>query len=485
MTDAYLKAYEREKKARLAAEKILDEKTREVQSSIDMIQHQFNDLMQQKKESDYFLAIAKLAKSDHGLIDIVNKYLLATVNFIEAKIGRYSYLKEAEVVASKTIGLDTDIPIFSPDFYRDIYLIQTRSTHLLESTKHDELHKLLAEQGVNRVVLLPIKCFGEVSTVCEIYLDESIDLDPGMLDQCQLAGFQIGGIIEASMNAKKLELSYLDLKSSSDQLKQAQSQLVHSEKMASLGQLSAGVAHEINNPVGFVMSNVNTLKEYAQPLQDYFTLSQQFIENPKADIAAKIKDLDDAQDLNFILKDINGLIDDSVDGLKRVKDIVANLKSFSRSDDEEYALFQLNACVEDIVKVVWNEMKYHVTLDKKLSDGLPDINGHEGQIGQVIMNILVNAAQAMKAEGNIYLKSYYDAGNVILEIKDNGKGMSQSVQDKIFDPFFTTKGVSEGTGLGLSISYGIIEKHGGNIGVKSVEGKGTCFTISLPASNEP
>jgi len=157
------------------------------------------------------------------------------------------------------------------------------------------------------------------------------------------------------------------------------------------------------------------------------------------------------------------------------------LKSFARADEEKTDSFQINDCIEKIVKVVWNELKYHVTLHKQLEDKLPNINGHEGQIGQVIMNILVNAAQSMEAEGDIHIQTHKREKHIVIDIKDTGKGMSQAVQDKIFDPFFTTKGVSEGTGLGLSISYGIIDSHGGTIGVESIEGQGTCFSIALPS----
>ena len=480
MTDVYQKAYEREKNARLVAEKILDEKTREVQTSLEMIQYQFNDLMQQKKESDYFLAVARLAKNENGETEIINQYLLDTVEFIEATIGRYSYLKEGEVVCSNVVGLDQKLPEFSKELYKEIYAIQRRSTHFIEDIKQPELIKLMEKNGVNRVVLIPIECFGEITTVCEVYLSKSSNFKSKVLDQCQMAGYQIGGVIEANITAKKLENSYLDLKLSNEKLKQAQSQLIHSEKMASLGQLAAGIAHEINNPVGFVTSNIGILKEYIQLFKEYFFLIKTFLNNPNDDLRSKIKSHYEQQDYDFILNDTHELIDESVGGLKRVKDIVDNLKSFSRADDEKYEPFNINECIENIIKVAWNELKYHVTLNKIFEEDLPKINGHEGQIGQVVMNILVNAAQSIKTEGNVEIKTSQSVGEVLVEIKDDGNGMSESVKDRIFDPFFTTKAVNEGTGLGLSISYGIIEKHGGSISLQSEEGKGSSFTISLP-----
>ena len=191
-------------------------------------------------------------------------------------------------------------------------------------------------------------------------------------------------------------------------------------------------------------------------------------------------EIDDNEDINFLFSDIKNIMSDCDDGLKRVKEIVLNLKSFARGDEDTTESFSINQCIENTIKVVWNELKYKVTLHKELDENAPMINGHEGQIGQVIMNMLVNAAQAMESDGDIYITTTQNAESVRMTIRDTAKGMPQSVIDKIFDPFFTTKGVNEGTGLGLSISHGIIEKHGGSISVESQEGVGTCFTIDLP-----
>ena len=252
--------------------------------------------------------------------------------------------------------------------------------------------------------------------------------------------------------------------------------------MASLGQLAAGVAHEINNPIGFVMSNVGTLKEYSDVISNYIQLSSELIKDQAGPKVDEIKELDNNEDLNFIVEDINAIMKDCADGLRRVKEIVANLKSFARSDEEESNDFDVNECIEKTIKVVWNELKYKVTLDKHLAEGLPVIKGHEGQIGQVVMNMLVNGAHAIDERGEINISTMLSGDSIVIKIKDTGKGMSEEVMGKIFDPFFTTKGVSEGTGLGLSISYGIVESHGGSIAVDSKEGEGTEFTISIPVN---
>jgi len=269
-----------------------------------------------------------------------------------------------------------------------------------------------------------------------------------------------------------------------DELKKAQGQLVQSEKMASLGQLAAGVAHEINNPIGFVISNVGTLNEYACVLSDYVAKSNAYFSAPNDETMEQVRDLAKEEDLDFVLEDIQSIVKDMQEGLGRVKDIVANLKQFARTGEEESEAFDLNENIENTIKVAWNELKYHVTLNKELNADIPRVFGHPGQINQVILNMLVNAAQAIEGDGQVTLRTTQVDGYIRLDIQDTGCGMSDTVKMKIFDPFFTTKPVNVGTGLGLSISYGIIEKQGGRIEVESEVGKGTCFKIFLPIAKE-
>lgn len=269
-----------------------------------------------------------------------------------------------------------------------------------------------------------------------------------------------------------------------DELKKAQGQLVQSEKMASLGQLAAGVAHEINNPIGFVISNVSTLNEYAEVLRTFIEKSLAYIDTPEDSVRNELAGISKAEDLPFVVEDIMTIVKDAQEGLTRVKDIVANLKQFARTDEDESEAFDLNDNIENTIKVAWNELKYHATLIKEFDDSLPQAFGHPGQVNQVILNMLVNAAQAIESDGEIRIRTKATDQHIVLEIEDNGCGMPDDVQAKIFDPFFTTKPVNVGTGLGLSISYGIIEKQGGKIEVRSEVGKGTCFTILLPIADQ-
>lgn len=478
--DQYKVELEQEREKRLASEKMLDEKTREVQSSIAMMQHQFDNLIEKKQESDYLLAVARLAQGDESLSTLVKVFLKESMLYLGAKSSRYGFIQDKKLVTGGVQGEENKIPLFNLTLYKKMFSQRDSCTLTVKELQNDDVVVALQKSKIDKIAFIPIKRFSKVATICEFYFTADCELNKSKLDQCLLAGYQIGAILERIANKKKIEEGFKEIKQSHEKLKQAQSQLVQSEKMASLGQLAAGVAHEINNPIGFIMSNVNTLKDYSHSLHEYFSLCQQYMSQPQSITEEKILKLDEQQDFKFIIKDIHELIDESEGGLKRVKDIVANLKSFARSDDEEIDSFHINECIANVIKVVWNEIKYHVTLHKNLNSDLPQINGHEGQIGQVLMNIIVNAAQSIEGKGDIHIKTYLLNKQVMIDVKDNGKGMSESVKDKIFDPFFTTKGINEGTGLGLSISYGIIDQHGGNIEVESNVGQGTCFSITLP-----
>ena len=265
-------------------------------------------------------------------------------------------------------------------------------------------------------------------------------------------------------------------------LDQAQEQLIQSDKMASIGQLAAGVAHEINNPVGFIGSNINALKTYCEELLlllDEYETADEYLKNDFAhwnSIDKVKKDID----LNYLKKDIVKLIAESTDGVKRVKDIVQDLKDFSHVDESEWQFIDIHAGMDSTLNIVHNEIKYKAEVIKHYGD-LPDIECIGSQLNQVFMNLLVNAAHAIDEHGTIKIETgLTDNEWVWISISDTGKGIPKSKLKKIFDPFYTTKPIGQGTGLGLSLSYSIIEKHSGRIDVESVEGVGTTFCIWLP-----
>lgn len=282
---------------------------------------------------------------------------------------------------------------------------------------------------------------------------------------------------ELKESNEKLEKEQLELTQLLKKVEDAQQQLLQSEKMAAIGQLAAGVAHEINNPIGFVNSNLGTLKSYIENLMSVVDAYE------KGDTTA-IAEAKRRADLEFLREDLPSLVNESQEGLGRVTKIVQNLKDFSHVDQAELQEADLNAGIESTLNVVWNELKYKAEVIRELQE-IPLVPCVPAQINQVFMNLLVNAAQAIEQRGKITVRSGKDAEFVWFEFEDNGKGMSEDVQRRIFEPFYTTKPVGKGTGLGLSISYDIVvKKHGGRIDVKSAPGVGTTFRMWLPMKRQ-
>lgn len=287
---------------------------------------------------------------------------------------------------------------------------------------------------------------------------------------------------EIESREKKLREKNEELETTQKSLIESQSHLVQSEKMVSIGMVSAGVAHEINNPIGFVKSNLTSLNEYLEYLLPILSIIHKAKSDQELDLDSvkeQLTELIEKDDLGFVIEDIESLITDSVDGVSRVQEIVSGLKSFARTNESDDVLFDLNECIKSTLKVVWNEVKYKAKVDLDLKE-LPAVKGNPGQINQVVMNLIVNAAQAIENQGVINIQTEVSGDDVVMLVADNGKGMDAQVMHSIFDPFFTTKDVGQGTGLGLSISHGIVESHGGSIHVESQVGKGTVFTLRFP-----
>lgn len=304
-------------------------------------------------------------------------------------------------------------------------------------------------------------------------------------------------ITERKQAEEATRLAYEKLEEANKELKEMQSQMVQSEKLASIGQLAAGVAHEMNTPVGFVASNFQTLEDYIKKIQSLLEMDAELIgrikTGQKTELLKKVDAISKSRDdmkMDFILEDIQGLFDDSREGLDRVTNIIQHLRDFSRIDQpgslDEY---NLNDGIEATFVVAKNEIKYDADIKTEFSE-LPPIFCNSGQVNQVFLNILVNASQAIKSQerddkGTITIRTYATDEEVVCEISDDGCGIAPDSLSKVFDPFFTTKPVGKGTGLGLSVSYDIIvNKHNGELLVDSTVGEGSKFTIKLPISKK-
>jgi two-component system NtrC family sensor kinase len=290
----------------------------------------------------------------------------------------------------------------------------------------------------------------------------------------------VSGIVITLHDTTMVKKFTTELEKAYAELKATQARVVQQEKMASIGQLAAGVAHEINNPMGFISSNLNSLGKYVERFNEFIKTQSELIETlADKNAAAALRDKRKALKLDYILEDATDLIKESLEGAERVRTIVKNLKSFSRVDEAECMDADINECITSTINIVWNELKYKVNLVKELGE-IPLTKCHPQQLNQVFMNLLVNAAQAIEKQGEISIRTWHASGSIYVSVSDNGCGMSPAVINRIFEPFFTTKEVGKGTGLGLSITYDIIKNHSGDITVESTPGKGTTFKVRIP-----
>jgi two-component system, NtrC family, sensor kinase len=271
----------------------------------------------------------------------------------------------------------------------------------------------------------------------------------------------------------------IQLAEANQKLKESQTLIVRREKLASIGQLAAGIVHEINNPLGYMKSNHSALSNFVRKIEAFLRSQQEGGTMSPADARA-------AYDIDYIMEGLGRILDDLDEGFRRISEIVQNLRTFSRIDSaESFAPFDINEGIRKTVLIAQNELKYSAEVSMNLDD-LPPVECIEGEILQVFLNVVVNASQAIKEQGRpgrgrIEIRTGTSGARVWIEVEDDGPGIPPENQEKIFDPFFTTKRVGQGTGLGLSISSEIIEHtHGGTLTVKSEGGKGACFRIELP-----
>jgi PAS domain S-box-containing protein len=281
---------------------------------------------------------------------------------------------------------------------------------------------------------------------------------------------------------KKVEERTAELHLAYEQLKSTQNRIIQQEKLASIGQIAAGVAHEINNPTGFVASNLSSLKKYIHKLISYIEFCSNLIKEKNDEVSVqKLLTQQKSLRIDFLCEDIQNLIDESIDGTSRISKIVQGLKNFARPDQKEYLEADINECLETTINIVWNELKYKCELIREYGDVTP-LKCYPQQLNQVFMNLLVNAAYSIENQGKITIKSWQDNGLIHVSVADTGSGIPKENISRLFDPFFTTKPVGKGTGLGLSISYDIIKKHHGEILVESEVGKGSTFSVILPVN---
>lgn len=266
-------------------------------------------------------------------------------------------------------------------------------------------------------------------------------------------------------------------------LKEMQAGIIQHEKMASIGQLAAGVAHEINNPIGFISSNMSTLGKYLDKLDRFIAIMDGAVQQGCSDeVREEIAASRHRFKIDYLLSDIRQLIEENIEGTERVKTIVRDLKTFSHNVGTEMIDADINVCLESTINIVWNEIKYVATLKREYGD-IPPLRSNPQQLNQVFLNLLVNAAHAIDKQGEITVRTWAAEGSVNIAISDTGCGIPPADRQRIFDAFYTTKETGKGTGLGLSISAEIVKRHNGEIAVQSEVGRGSTFTVRIPMAN--
>ena len=335
--------------------------------------------------------------------------------------------------------------------------------------------------GLARLISVPVIEGGQVRMIMGVG-NKATHYSDSDVDTLTLVGNDLWRVVRRARAEAALQKQLEELVTVNQKLSEAQVQLLQSEKMASIGQLAAGVAHEINNPIGFVKSNLGTLSAYVQELlalvNDYGNIEKQ-LGGAQASLFEPVRLRKDSSDFAFMVTDLPQLIEESREGVSRVSKIVLDLKNFSRSGDNDWSWADVQAGIESTINVVWSQLKYKVEVVRAYSD-LPRVYCVASQINQVVMNLLVNAGQSIAERGTLTVRTGVDEDLVWIEIQDTGCGIAPEKQTHVFEPFYTTKAIGMGTGLGLSIAADIISRHQGKIELQSALGVGSIFRIVLP-----
>jgi signal transduction histidine kinase len=486
-------ALQKERKAKIQAEHQLEEKERALNESHDVRQHHSSLLQKKNKEFELLLSLVQIGNQNIDITSLVQYYVDAVCKFCNWPIGHAFIVNEKtekgiELQPSGIWHLDeankfaefaklTDETVFTPGICVPGRVYQSEAALWIDEVFADNdfpRSKIGTELGLKSAFGIPIAHHGKIIYVAEFFSPREEPRNQYLLDILNTTGIQISTILARQRMERRLK----------KELKSAQKQLIQSAKLASIGSLAGGVAHEINNPIAFVISNTNTLVKYTDKLALVFAkytelMNKLSLEADVTELVAEIIKLNQQYNVGFILEDLRDLSVDSVDGLQRVEAIVAGLKSFAYIDQTSDGVADINSCLESVLKMLDRKLKPKCEIVCHFT-ALPKIQGNESQLNQVFTNFISNAEHAIEEKGTITISTIHEDDEILIVFTDNGTGISAENIERLYDPFFTTKEVGKGTGLGLSISYGIVQKHGGDISVESTEGEGTTFTINLP-----
>ena len=447
-------------------------KSKEIMFQKEELEAQTKLLEKTNKELENLSLVA--SKTDNGVLILSPNGDIEWVNQGFTTLSGYT-LEELFALRGKNI-----IETSSYDLIADVFnkCIETKQSIIYEN----QFQKKSGEKVWLQTTLTPIEnTEGKITKI--------IVIDTNVSDLKKAHQETINMIDEIIKQAELIQKQNNEILAQREDLEKTQKQLLQSEKMASIGVLTAGIAHEINNPINFVYAGVNSI------MRDFLDVDQvlQVIRNidksnlKPEEIVQQIIEKKQQYDFEESYKAIGVTINDILMGAQRTAEIVQGLRNFSRSEKEVFSFTNLNKIIQGVLVLLRNKYKHHIEIINDLDPNLPEIECKMGKMNQVLMNLVSNAIDAIdaiKENGIINISTRLIDQNCIISVKDNGMGMSEDVLSKIFDPFFTTKEVGQGTGLGLSISYGIIEEHNGTIEVISEKGKGTEFIIKIPIKQE-
>jgi signal transduction histidine kinase len=480
---------EREKKARQLAEQQLEAYSREIYLANESLKESLDHTKKKQAEIEYLTQASYDFTSELTLFDILKSTVSLTGKYFKAEYGikaifnRDKLISDAKTLIWSSVNDWGENPELQSFFFKNLPLSRLPSKQYY-AAPHWFITKINEEEqvyGQNFQWLFYINLELESNSSVWIgFLTKIEFLDEEALHILEVAKGHLLSGIRRRLSDEKITLRNTQLQETAAHLQEARKQLIQSEKMASLGQLAAGVAHEINNPIGYIRSNLQTLDDYIKEFKIIFKLFEEKI-NIKGSLSKQeFIDTANKKDLNFLLADAELILKSNQEGVERVKEIVEGLKSFSHASDDNLNKISVFECVDNALRVVGNEFKYQHQVINGLDTTLPSILSNYGKLQQVFVNLLINSAHAMPEGGTIRIYSELHEKSLLIHVEDNGIGMDEKTRSQIFNPFFTTKSVGKGTGLGLSISYAILEKQKISIEVKSKLGKGTCFTLRFP-----
>lgn len=474
---------QREQKARNLAEQELEKYSRENYQTNQSLQRSLGFAKKKQAELAYLAEASSEVTSDISLKSLLVNTVSLTGQFLEADLGFCIYCRDGEMALDSAEIAYENLDIDKPDA-----LVNDLLNLLPDANTENADTWLITEFESSQMAHACWMVYTNFrlrkgSSVWIVFISQSEFLDEESLYVLDTARGHLLSGIKRRLNKVRILKRNIELQETIDHLEFAKRQLVQSEKMASLGQLAAGVAHEINNPIGFIRSNSEVLGDYVDDFKAVITNVRKEVSLKGELNAEDLRRIVSKVDLDYLVSDSDELLRSNLDGLDRVREIVENLKTFSHSGDGKFEQISLNECISGALKITNNAFKYKHNVELNLPPELPYILGNKGQMQQVFVNLFVNAAQAMIEKGTLSITGTYSPEKVVIDVTDTGVGMDEKSKNKLFTPFFTTKEVGVGTGLGLSVSYAILESHHASVDVISVIGKGTTFRLLFPLTD--